>query len=394
MIARVKRDRCPTDGQLRAAADAVHGDGPVSEHLSGCSRCHARFEAIVANAQLADNALMVLETSRSTPDTALALSSLRARMYEKKHESTMQSGGQGMSGTWRRSPVRAATALVAVLAVVMAVSFSPMRTFADDLLNQFRVQKFAAITIPMDMIAPMQMMFEASMSEADVEAMKAELTALGTFDSTFGFDHETMPEPLTVEEAQAAYGSFAIPGKLPDGFAATPDAYVTEAGTASYTMDVARANEIVSAIGLPIFSLPDPAVYPTVTFTLNAPAAVALAYTNTDGEMLLAGQMASPSLSIPDGVDMNALREDILRFPGLPTDFVAELRAIDDWENTLIIPIPEGATSRDVTVNGEPGLLIESDEGSVVLWEDGGILYGVGGQVSGSEALSVANSMD
>jgi anti-sigma factor RsiW len=73
---------------------------------------------------------------------------------------------------------------------------------------------------------------------------------------------------------------------------------------------------------------------------------------------------------------------------------VAQLRAIDDWENTLIIPIPEGAESDDVTVNGEPGLLIEHDLGTAVLWEEDGILYAVVGQVSADEVQDIADSMD
>lgn len=295
--------------------------------------------------------------------------------------------------SWSSRTPRVAAALSAVLAIVLVLSLSPMRTLADDFLSQFRVQKFAAVTIPMDAIAPMQMMFAASMSDADIDQLKAELDALGTIESTFGFDHEGMPSAVTLEQARETYGPFAVPGSLPDGFSSQPEVYLTEAGAASYTMNVERAHEIVRQIGLPIYSLPDPTMYPTVTFMLNVPAAVGLAYTSTAGDVMIAGQMESPSLTIPDGVNMNALREDLLQFPGLPADLVAELRSIDDWENTLIIPVPEGARSRDVTVQGQPGLVIESADGSVVLWEKGGILYGVGGEISAAEALRVAGSM-
>ena len=80
--------------------------------------------------------------------------------------------------------------------------------------------------------------------------------------------------------------------------------------------------------------------------------------------------------------------------PGLPPDFVAQLRAIEDWESTLIIPVPEGATSKDVTVQGEPGLLIETDEAeSAVIWAENGILFIVGGSISGDDALKIAGSL-
>jgi hypothetical protein len=93
---------------------------------------------------------------------------------------------------------------------------------------------------------------------------------------------------------------------------------------------------------------------------------------------------------------MDALREDLLALPGLPPDFVAQLRSIEDWQTTLVIPVPEGHSSDDVTINGQPGLLITSDdgEGAVALWESDGILFIVGGTESGDTISDVANSLD
>mgnify|MGYP001209365900 FL=1 len=125
------------------------------------------------------------------------------------------------------------------------------------------------------------------------------------------------------------------------------------------------------------------------------PAAAALVY-EADGKYLVAGQFVSPgpSLNIPSSVDVNLLREEVLALPGLPADIVAQLRNVKDWEKTLIVPVPSGATSRQVTVDGAAGLLVESDQGAVVLWQKDGALYAVGGQsVSGDDALRVAESM-
>jgi hypothetical protein len=119
--------------------------------------------------------------------------------------------------------------------------------------------------------------------------------------------------------------------------------------------------------------------------------------------------MESPTLTTPDSLDMNALREDILMLPGLPTDLVAQLRSIENWESTLVIPVPEGAVTSDVSIDGEPGLLLEAGEfdgsdwgiefelegdASVVMWHDDGNLYVVAGSVSGSDLLDVANSLN
>ena len=298
-----------------------------------------------------------------------------------------------MGRLFERRAFRAASAVAAVVAVVVAVTFTPMRTVADDFLNQFRVQKFAAITIPMDMVTPLESTMFDSMTAEDKQQLHDQLEQLGAFDTTFTFDQDNLPAPVTPDEAEALYGEFDTPDDLPDGFDGAPNAYVTEAGSASYALDVANAQALIDEIGLPIYALPDPAVVPTLEFSANIPAAVVLEYTNASGEKVIAGQMASPSLNIPNGINMNDLREEILRFPGLPADLVAQLRAIDDWENTLIVPIPEGATSDDVTINGEPGLLIEHELGSAILWERDGILYAVIGQVSADDVEDIADSM-
>jgi hypothetical protein len=289
--------------------------------------------------------------------------------------------------------MRAATAVVATIAVVVAVTFTPMRTMADDFLNQFRVQKFAAVTIPMDMLAPLEGLAGADLSEGDMQGFQDALGQLGALDTTFEFDEHALPDPVTLEEAEAQFGDIAEPDDLPAGFDSAPNAYLTEAGSASYALDNATAQTFIDALNLPIYSLPDPEQYPTLEFGVDVPAAAALEYQNEAGERIVVGQMASPSLQIPDGLDMNALREDFLQFPGLPSDLVAQLRAIDDWESTLIIPVPEGAESENITINGEPGLLITHELGSAILWEKDGILYGVIGQVSDDEVRDVADSM-
>jgi hypothetical protein len=288
--------------------------------------------------------------------------------------------------------MRAASAVVAIFAVVVAVTFTPMRTVADDFLNQFRVQKFAAVTIPMDALSPMQSLATAGMSDEAKQQFQDELKQLGAFDTTFEYDQDHLPQAMTLDEAEAQFGNIDEPDNLPDGFDSAPNAYLTEAGSASFDLDTAKAQQIIDALGLPIYSLPDPAEYPTLEFSANMPAAAVLEYQNADGQRVIVGQMESPTLDIPDGLDMDALREEVLRFPGLPSDLVAQLRAIDDWEHTLIIPIPEGATSENITINGEPGLLIEHDLGSAVLWEKDGILHAVIGQISADAVRDIADS--
>jgi anti-sigma factor RsiW len=391
MITRRQRG-CPTDGELRFAIEADDTSmSSVRAHIDQCAACQERGEELRAAADWSTQAIAGLAEDGGDPDVNLAYN--RFRTLAAGGPVADSAGGSRMGQLFAARSMRAATAVVATIAVVVAVTFTPMRTMADDFLNQFRVQKFAAVTIPMDMLAPLEGLAGAELGEGDMQGFQDALGQLGALDTTFEFDEHNLPDPITLEEAEAQFGDIDEPDDLPAGFDSAPNAYLTEAGSASYEMDTATAQMFIDALNLPIYSLPDPEQYPTLEFGVDVPAGAVLEYQNEAGERIVVGQMASPSLQFPDGLDMNALREDILQFPGLPADLVAQLRAIDDWESTLIIPVPEGAESEDVTINGEPGLLITHELGSAILWEKDGILYGVIGQVSDDEVRDVADSM-
>lgn len=295
-----------------------------------------------------------------------------------------------MAGVWDRRFVRGSAVLAIALMLMLAFTITPMRTLADDFLDQFRVHRFVAVTIPMDMVEPMKSGILENLSDGDRAAMQDQFSGLGTFATTFDTTH--LPTPVTMDEATTRYGDVDVPDEVPSGFGAAPQVYVTDAGTATYEVNVNAMQALIDETGMPIYAF-DAVKSETLTFGVNVPIAVVLTYTSVDGAQLVVGQMDSPTLLIPDDFDMNRLREDMLRLPGLPTDLVAQLRSIEDWEHTLVVPVPEGATSRDVTVNGSAGLLIEYPAGATVLWEKGGILYAVGGHASADDVLETADSM-
>lgn len=293
------------------------------------------------------------------------------------------------SGLRRRTAFAGALA-IALMALVIALA--PVTTVANDMLNRFRVQQFETITIPMDMIEQ----FKAGEHNIDSQisaVVLAQLMAMGDFETNLG--HDSLREAGSLDEANRHLGgALAVPSNLPAGFdGAEPRIFVGDAGSASYTFDVARARMMMMLLGLDATSLPDPADSPTVTIALDVPASAGLFY-DVNGVKLAVGQMESPVLTIPETVDVEALRETLLSFPGLPEDLVAQIRAVDNWQETLIIPVPSDATTSQRTINGAPGLLIESEQGTAALWQRDGILFGVAGELSVEDILGVADSMD
>ena len=94
------------------------------------------------------------------------------------------------------------------------------------------------------------------------------------------------------------------------------------------------------------------------------------------------------------GASARQLEDYLLSQPGVPADIAAQVRAIQDPTSTLLVPVPSGlATSRTVRVQGVDGLLVDAGIGAGVVWQKGGIIYAVLGQLTPDQILQIAASL-
>ncbi len=291
----------------------------------------------------------------------------------------------------RLRPVSAA--LAATLALALVVWLTPVGALADQLVQRFRVQQFAAITIPASTIASLNEQFGAI--PEDQKATLREQLQQAFRVTPEQMNDERVREVDSLDDLTAHLGRTPlVPAAVPAPFASVqPRYFAGDAQRSETTIDVARVREAAAQLGLQFASLPDPSVTPTVTVALSVPASAAQVWEAGDRAMLLVAELESPTLELPAEIDPELLREDLLMLPGLPPDVVAQIRAVRDWRQTLIIPIPEGATSRTISLRGTSGLLIEGTEGTAVLWQERGILHIVGGSVTADQALAIARSL-
>jgi hypothetical protein len=411
LLRRGTQESCLSDGTLRSAVDnGVDRIPGAASHLGACASCRQRLEDLTRDAALVARQMRLLEVEDAQADISVARRKLRNRMVETGNRNSSVQGESLVSTMWKYRAARGALAMLALVLLTTAFVATPMRSLADDLLNRFRVEKFEAITIQMDQFGEFQadMMLRAFTS--DHEQVLAAMEGLVEVESTFDQDNPEN-ELVRLDDENAvidAFGSFKIASNLPSGFNGEPQFMMSNGGSVTAIVDTASLNLIIQELRLPIYSIPEASEMPTMTFEADVPETLVTYYNSADGGHLAVVQMESPVLNTPAGLDMDALREEILMLPGLPTDFVAQLRSIEDWQQTLIIPVPEGAESRDVTIDGQAGLLIEAGEfdgndwgfgfelesdASVVMWNDDGILYIVAGTVSDSDILDVAGSL-
>lgn len=407
----LRRNRkCLSDGLLRAVVEnEVDRDPDVTAHLDNCPRCRERLDAMLQDHGRAGSALQMLQPEPPVVDAGRARRRL-AGMIESTDSNQRDSGETFVNSLWNSRAARGAVAMLALVLLTTAFVATPMRSLADGLFNRFEVQKFEAITVGMDDVSGLQITLLLGGMNADHERLLSAAADLAEVETTFDQENpENSLSPLdSYDAAREAFGPFQAPTDLPAGFDDTPEMAMTQAGSASVTVNTASANTIVEELNLPIESLPNATEMPEMVFGIDIPSALLMHFKGSDDGHLAIAQLESPTLTTPEGLDMDALRDDVLSMPGLSADLVDQLKAVDDWHNTLIVPVPEGAETRDVTIAGEAGLLIEAGafdgsqwgidfqiegDASVVMWSEDGVLYLVAGTLDGDTLVDVAESL-
>ncbi len=382
---------CLTDGEIRILIDdtvPAEARATWAEHVAGCDHCRARLDVIAKNAGAVALMLNTIAPHVESIDENMVLRKVRERRDASESMSPLMKGEwlmRRLGGVGRRSAIAGIAAIALMVAVIAAVPFSSLA----DVLTGFRVQQFSAITIPMDLI---QQGTQASgTTDSSTQAfVAAQLAELGNLNTTLS--KSSLIKGSSVADAKTHLnGNMQVPTNLSDFSGIDPTVYLSDAGTVSYDLNVQKARDLLSLAKVDPAPLPDPNTTSSVTISLNVPAGAVLDY-QANGKHLVVAQMESPTLTIPSSIDISMLRNELLATGFLPPETVAQLRSVTDWQHTLIVPVPSGATTSNVTVQGSAGLLIKSDKGSVVMWQKDGILHVVGSD-SGVDVMSVASSL-
>jgi hypothetical protein len=121
-------------------------------------------------------------------------------------------------------------------------------------------------------------------------------------------------------------------------------------------------------------------------------------------DCIIFAQIPSPEVSAPASFDLAKLAQIGFEFTGMSPEEAAEFTSTVDWTSTLVVPIPQNATSQQqVAVDGVTGALIErtienGDDAPrfALFWVKDGIIYtigGLGGAADAQTALEIANSL-
>ncbi len=401
----------PSDGTLRRLLDEPVAVAVVDEdHATRCMRCQARTSLMRQD----DAALTLALDSHVEVAPAVALERLRtAERVAPALASARAPGRRGREAVLgrprlRRPILRPTTVITSVLVLMGGATAAA----ATNLVPIFEPESVVPVVI----------------QAGDIVGLQA-LSRFGTVTGTSKLD-------LTPESSASALASAAgfslptvtVPSGLPTG---SPSYWLVSPESAQLQISVAKAQQAAIKDGNSVPPAPpgvDGSVLQVATgpgalelwglqlpgFTggsdrlfggssssassgsggsTGAPASTGNTAQVSDLPQLAVAEVKGPSVS-SSGVDLSALESYLLSQPGISSQLAAQIRAIGDPSSTLPIPVPPGATSSSVNLNGRTAVVLAAGgDGNAVVWAENGRLFAVLGQASASELIDVARQI-
>jgi len=314
---------------------------------------------------------------RRDPDPRFARS-LRERLRR-------QEGTPRVRGVTRALAAACGVAIVAVLFTIPSV-----RVAAQSFLDVFRVRRFAAVQFDEDRMETLRALGD------DPERL--------VFDRTEKVLDPGPPRYVPSREAASPEVGFAVaaPSYLPEGLA--PDSvFVQGEGAMRLSVSEAKLRSLLQRLDLNDVSVPTGLDGRWIE--VRKPPVVVQKFRSARSQRAMLVEAKSPEVSVPAGLDVEGLAQVGLRVLGLDAGEARRIVRSIDWRTTLLVPVPTNAsTFRQVTVHGQPGLMITTTgdrggdgkrrhEGTLLLWTEGGRVFCIQGNLSGPDLIQMAESV-
>jgi len=261
----------------------------------------------------------------------------------------------------------------------------------------------AATADPLSVFQPAHVR-AVSVTPADAKALHA-FPPLEAFGTVRGTRSPGLDEVASASEAaQDAGYALRLPATVPASLGGDAHYQVTQRARTSFTFDQAKATAWARAHKVALRRLPaglDGATYtatlrPVTLVTYGTPPRTHRSEHGVRRGTFLAIVQAPVPTVTSSGASLQTLADWFSAQPGVPPHLVAQIKAIGDPSQTLPIPIQfDKQTATKIEVDGVQGLAIgdETGIGSAIVWTKDGRLYAVGGTLTQSAVLALANSL-
>ncbi len=358
------------DGILRRVIDEPFSiSDKQRHHYQSCARCQAKLTAI---RHIGEDVAVVMALDPMRVDASTALGRFRKLSTQGKASQASPPLPRLRSSLLGN---RAVGMVVATAVLAIAMVATPAGSWASGVFSIFQPKQFVALPVN-----------------------TGELRTLPNLShyGTLTLPQDTNSEAFSsISQADAAAGQhIVVPSYVPTGTPTKRTIQVEPSEVSTFTFDAAKAKAYASTHDAKLPPMPANVNGSTVRLTTKA-AALTIYGPNGDIPQLVIGQTPMPSVTAT-GASFKAIEDYLLDLPGISKQLVKEIRSIGQPSSTLPIPVPiNRAFSQQVTVQGESGLAVGDNTGvaSLVIWQKHGIVYGVGGQLTQSQVLRIANSL-
>ncbi len=400
---------CIEKGILRAKIDGeLHGAEleDVDRHLAACTGCRRDLEEMSAAASRVQGTLAPLAPLPGEIDDNARLALARFRAQDIPAQTAPASGWFG------RRRALASCAALAVCAVAVSLSFGPVRGWAEHVLSMLRVEKVEVVPV--------------STAVPDVQTQERATKMLNQLISDNLVVTVAPGKPQDVSTAEEASRLAGFPVRVLSARSDTPHFDVEGEQAYHMTLNRDRLQSIFDELGRSDIQLP--ASVDGAEVAVHVPKGVLLRYGNmpdkvlqdtvdqaahaaANGDLnaasqidlknyLVLAEIPSPTVSVPPNLDVAQVAEAGLELAGLGPaeahDFVQSV----DWTSTLVIPVPrEGGSFRKEPVDDVEGTLIampatgKRPAGYSLIWIKNGIIYSLSASGDGSDAITLADSL-
>ncbi len=386
---------CYDEGTLHAFLDdALHAEAHavVATHLQQCRACRVRLAEVQALAARAH----ALLGAPAVPDAAAALLRFKSgaagwHASTGKHIIPEARRMENRQTLWRTKIMdsfhhlstgprhRIVGGVAAAMLAVSLLLLPPVRAAADQLLQIFRVR-----TVMFMSVDPARLQ---QLEDLNFDAQ-----------TLFVAEPEIVNQPAAPRKVASVDDAAPLVGftpRQPAFFPAEPVATETQVydrQIAQFQVNVESSRQLLELMGVDDVTLPD--ALGAEPIVANLAPALETRYDGATYDLMMI-QGTSPTVKLPDGVDLEQLGTAALRLLGMESSQAAEVSRAVDWSSTFIFPFPANLDDvRRVTVSNNPGLLVGDTEGYHLYWQDGEqffIMHGSG--MDDGEMLAAAESV-
>lgn len=276
-------------------------------------------------------------------------------------------------------------AVAALVAVVAILVYAPTGTWAERMLELFRIKRVSVVAIDME----------------GLEGQAEQLAQLIADDLVITREPEERMEVSSIEEAgeSAGFQVRSLGGQVP-----AARVWVQSGIACQMTVNLSKVQEVLAELGRTDIQLPTSLDGATVT--IDVPKSVIARYevrSSADpwSSSFMLYQAPTPTVVIPAGLSLAEIAAAGLQLAGWSAEQARAFSQTVDWTSTLVVPIPARVTSHQtVDVDGVKGTLITENRADrrpskfLLLWVKQGIIYAIAGYGEPADALSLAASLE